>query len=200
MLVSMTNRIPAVLVFIFLTACSTYEVKDAGDGVYYAESPPEYTYVDGYVFGRSFWHSSYYYSPFWSSCWHTPYAGYYCHWPGAPFIRHEHIARDFAMDNKYPVAGTGKYRYPTRPAVMPVAPVSPANSSVADSRSLKYATAQSYEGAKINPGKRSYSSSSSAFGKRTMKAPAQSYSRPARTSKAARSSISIKAPVNRKLD
>ena len=65
---------PTILVSILLitTAACSYPVKDGGDGVYYAESPPIYTYVDGY-FGFP------YYGPY-SWVWYHPvwYSPYNC--------------------------------------------------------------------------------------------------------------------------
>lgn len=84
------KRLPSILMCILATAIAgcSYPIKDAGDGVYYASSPPIYTYVDGY-FGFP------YYGPYsWS--WYHPiwYAPIYCdhyswyrpryHW-GGPF-------------------------------------------------------------------------------------------------------------------
>ena len=76
-----------------LAGCTTYpyDVRDGGDGVYYADSPPVYRYVDFY-FGFP------YYGPYsWSwyyPVWHAPIAGshyswyrprdYWCH----PFTGH----------------------------------------------------------------------------------------------------------------
>lgn len=64
---------------VFLAGCTTYpyEVKDGGDGVYYAASPPVYRYVDTY-FGFP------YYGPYsWSwyyPIWHAPIAGPHYSW------------------------------------------------------------------------------------------------------------------------
>ncbi|MEE4218733.1 MAG: hypothetical protein V2I48_14050 [Xanthomonadales bacterium] len=84
------KRLPSILMSILAAAIAgcSYPIKDAGDGVYYASSPPIYTYVDGY-FGFP------YYGPYsWS--WYHPtwYAPIYCdhyswyrpryHW-GGPF-------------------------------------------------------------------------------------------------------------------
>lgn len=62
-----------------VSGCMTYpyEVKDGGDGVYYAESAPVYTYVN-MPFGFP------YYGPYaWSwyyPVWHPPYAGSHYSW------------------------------------------------------------------------------------------------------------------------
>lgn len=84
------KRLASILLCILAAAIAgcSYPIKDAGDGVYYASSPPIYTYVDGY-FGFP------YYGPYsWS--WYHPtwYAPIYCdhyswyrpryHW-GGPF-------------------------------------------------------------------------------------------------------------------
>lgn len=68
------KRLPAILsciLFAGIAGCS-YPIKDAGDGVYYASSPPIYTYVDGY-FGFP------YYGPY-SWAWYHPvwYSPYNC--------------------------------------------------------------------------------------------------------------------------
>lgn len=68
------KRLYTILLSILLAAsvaCS-YPIKDAGDGVYYASSPPIYTYVDGY-FGFP------YYGPY-SWAWYHPvwYSPYNC--------------------------------------------------------------------------------------------------------------------------
>lgn len=68
------KRLPTILVSVLLAAsvaCS-YPIKDAGDGVYYASSPPIYTYVNGY-FGFP------YYGPY-SWAWYHPvwYSPYNC--------------------------------------------------------------------------------------------------------------------------
>ena len=73
----------SMLFCLFVSACSgySYPVKDGGDGVYYAESPPIYTYVDGY-FGFPYygpyswtWYHPVWYSPYWSNhySWYRPY-------------------------------------------------------------------------------------------------------------------------------
>lgn len=61
------KRIAALLLAALLAGCAyTYPVVDAGDGIYYAESPPDYTWVDvgwGYYdpFMYPWWYTSYYY-------------------------------------------------------------------------------------------------------------------------------------------
>ena len=69
----------AILLTVLLAGCTGYgyPVRDGGDGVYYASSPPVYTYVDGY-FGFP------YYGPYsWSwyyPVWYTPLAGPHYSW------------------------------------------------------------------------------------------------------------------------
>ena len=201
----MIKRIPAIFIFTLLAACSTYEVKDAGDGVYYAESPPEYSYVysSGYGFGWPYWYGSYYY-PFYSSCWYAPYVSSYCAWQGTPYFRHAFFAPpyygDFSVSQKYPVGGSGEQKSRKKRVILPITPENPVSPSLVDARSSKYGTARSYQGAKAVPGKSSYPSTSSAFGKRTMKAPKQSYSRPTRARSSSKSRISSKTTAPRKLD
>lgn len=77
---------PIVLMLI-LSACSGPTLRDGGDGVYYASSPPAYVYVDSYVGFR-------YFGPYaWSwyhPVWYSPLAGghYYWRWTSgsAPLI------------------------------------------------------------------------------------------------------------------
>ena len=77
------KRILPILLCLLVTACAgyNYPVKDGGDGVYYAESPPIYTYVDGY-FGFPYygpyswtWYHPVWYSPYWSNhySWYRPH-------------------------------------------------------------------------------------------------------------------------------
>ena len=77
------KRILPILLCLLVTACTgyNYPVKDGGDGVYYAESPPIYTYVDGY-FGFPYygpyswtWYHPVWYSPYWSNhySWYRPH-------------------------------------------------------------------------------------------------------------------------------
>ena len=198
----MIKRIPAVLILSLLTACSTYEVKDAGDGVYYAESPPEYSYVysSGYGFGWPYWYGPTYY-PFYGPWAHYPFHN--CRWQGPPCGRYSHYVPpyygDFAVNHKHPVDQNGQNKGEKK-LVMPITPGYPVGSSLADTRSLKYGAAHSYQGAKAVPGKSSHPSTTSAFGKRTMKAPKQSYSRPTRTRTASKARTSIKTTAPRKLD
>lgn len=78
------KRITAMLAGLLLAACSgyPYAVRDGGDGVYYAESPPVYTYVDGY-FGFP------YYGPYaWSwyyPLWYAPLTGPHYSWYRPPY-------------------------------------------------------------------------------------------------------------------
>jgi hypothetical protein len=60
-----------IIIALSLAACSgyPYKVKDAGDGVYYAESPPEYTWVDGYWWPR---YGGPYLYPYYGSHWISP--------------------------------------------------------------------------------------------------------------------------------
>ena len=64
------KRAAYILILFLLSSCTSYNyvVKDGGDGVYYAESPPVYTYVDGY-FGFPYFgpYSGYWYNPIWYS-------------------------------------------------------------------------------------------------------------------------------------
>ncbi|MEE4294461.1 MAG: hypothetical protein V2I79_10900 [Xanthomonadales bacterium] len=77
---------PILLILVF-SACSGPTLRDGGDGVYYASSPPAYVYVDSYVGFR-------YFGPYaWSwyhPVWYSPLAGghYYWRWAtgAAPLI------------------------------------------------------------------------------------------------------------------
>ena len=67
------KRIAALILASLLAGCAyTYPVTDAGEGVYYAESPPDYTWV-----GTGAW----YYDPFmyryWYSSLYHPYDPWY---------------------------------------------------------------------------------------------------------------------------
>ena len=202
MLMTMMKGIPALLIITLLTACANYQVKDAGDGVYYAESPPEYTYVNAYGFGWTNWYGSFY-SPFHTTCWHTGYVSRYCHWQGSPYTSYAYHAPpyygDFAVRHKYPVAATGGQKDERKRVVMPITPGMPVGAMV-DSRSLKYGSGRSYESAKAYPGKSSNPSPTASFGKRSIRTPRQSYSRPARSIEAPRSRVTVKQAIPRKLD
>ena len=89
-----------ILLCLLVSACTgyNYPVKDGGDGVYYAESPPIYTYVDGY-FGFPYygpylwtWYHPVWYSPYWSNhySWYRPYqiCGLPYYVPSATFAGH----------------------------------------------------------------------------------------------------------------
>lgn len=197
----MMKRIPAILILSLLTACSTYEVKDAGDGVYYAESPPEYRYV--YSSGWPFWHSAYYY-PVYSSCWYAPYISRSCYWWGTPNFYYSVFSPiyfdQFAIRYMKTAGESGEHPVTNKHVVLPAVPGNPGAPSMAEARTLKYGTARSYQGAKAVPGKSSYPSTTSAFGKRTMTAPKQSYSRPTRSRSSSRPRVSIKSTAPRKLD
>ena len=83
------KRIAALALATLLAGCAyTYPVKEAGDGVYYAESPPEYTYID-----------SYFYDPFLYPYW---YATFYH--PSYPWLYDEY---------RYPYSAKSPYRSPS---------------------------------------------------------------------------------------
>lgn len=129
--------IVAMLTCLLLAACSgyPYAVRDGGDGVYYAESPPVYTYVDGY-FGFP------YYGPYaWSwyyPLWYAPLAGPHYSWYRPPYYW------------GHPFHGVGdRYAYvpvkrkpPVQAGVLPDTPVSaplpPPNLRDATVRPVKY--------------------------------------------------------------
>ena len=73
------KRAVYILILFLLSSCTSYNyvVKDGGDGVYYAESPPVYTYVDGY-FGFPYFgpYSGYWYNPIW----YSPLLGHHYSW------------------------------------------------------------------------------------------------------------------------
>jgi hypothetical protein len=129
--------IVAMLAGLLLAACSgyPYAVRDGGDGVYYADSPPVYTYVDGY-FGFP------YYGPYaWSwyyPLWYAPLAGPHYSWYRPPYYW------------CHPFDGVGdRYAYvpvkrkpPVQSGVLPDTPVSaplpPPNLRDATVRPVKY--------------------------------------------------------------
>lgn len=74
------KRLLVTFLFLSLGACSSYSVRDAGDGVYYAESPPSYVYVDGWVgFGYAGPYAWSWYHP----VWYSPLAGGHYYWSWA---------------------------------------------------------------------------------------------------------------------
>lgn len=191
----------------FLAGCSTYEIKDAGDGVYYAESPPVYTYVDSY--GWPFWYSNFYYTSY-RPCRYSPYMTNYCHW-GGRYGYHYPVIRDpyYAVMHKYPEGTIPKRKRGDEDVNIPVPPENPRDLWLADSRSLYYRKASLYGNSKTVSGKSGAKSSSSAVGKRRVSAPKQSYSRPTTTAKAprvtsspraSRSSSSARSAAPRRLD
>lgn len=199
----MMRKIAATFILIFLAACSTYQVRDAGDGVYYAESPPEYSYVYSHGYGWPSWYSSYYY-PFYSSCWYAPYISPYCGWRSTPYFRYSYFAPpyygDFAVSRMYPAENTGERKSSKKRVTAPVAAYSRTSPSMVDAMSAKNGTSRKYGGTKAFSGKNSFTSAKPSYGNRSMKSPARSYSRPASSSKAPRASISAKRTVPRDLD
>jgi hypothetical protein len=73
----------AILCVILLAGCGSYgyPVKEAGDRVYYAASPPEYIYVNDY---RSFSYFSPYFYPHYFSLWYSPLIDYSYVWQASP--------------------------------------------------------------------------------------------------------------------
>lgn len=74
----------AIFLLALLSGCAAYNypVQHGGDGVYYASSPPSYTYVDSY--GGFSYYSPYfypYYFSVWYSPWNSPWYGYGGYWP-----------------------------------------------------------------------------------------------------------------------
>ncbi len=69
-----------------VSACASYNypVYDAGDGVYYASSPPTYTFVDPYP-GFSYY-SPYFY-PYYFSVWYSPWYRHHYGWYSPPHHR-----------------------------------------------------------------------------------------------------------------
>lgn len=197
----MMNRILAIIILTLLAACSTYEVKDAGDGVYYAESPPEYSYV--YSYGLPSWYSGFYY-PYYSSCWYAPYISPYCGWYRPHYPRYAYAPQpyygDFSIRHKYPEGKIPKRKRGDEDKKQPVTPDDPREAWLVDARSLYYGKANRQKNAKAAPAKSSAASSSSAFGKRTLSTPKQRYSRPTSSAKAPRSRSTVKTAVPRKLD
>ena len=200
-LVYMMKRIPALLIISLLAACSTYEVKDAGDGVYYAESPPEYSYVYNYSWPS--WYSRTYY-PFYSTCWYGGHYSRHCGWHGPPYLRYSYYPPryygDFAVSDKYPGDESGERKSRKKRVIQPLDPEKKLSPAFADIKSIKYATSHKTQGAKAIPGKSSVPSTTSAFGKRTMKAPKQSYSRPTRSRSVVKTKSAPKVSASRKLD
>jgi hypothetical protein len=197
------RTIALTFILTFLTACSTYQIKDAGEGVYYAESPPEYSYVYGHGYGWPSWYGSYYY-PFYSSCGYAPYISPYCGWRSTPYFRYSYFVPpyygDFAVSRMYPADYTGYRKSGKKRVVSPVAADRRARPSMVDAMSAKYGTSRKYGGTKAYSGKSGFTSAKPSFGNRSMKSPARSYSRPASSSRAPGKSISAKRTVPRDLD
>jgi hypothetical protein len=109
----------AMLAGLLLAACSgyPYAVRDGGDGVYYAESPPVYTYVDGY-FGFP------YYGPYaWSwyyPLWYAPLAGPHYSWYRPPY----YWSHPFHGVGDYYAYVPVKRKSPVQAGVLPDTPVS----------------------------------------------------------------------------
>jgi len=120
----------AVILLALLSGCASYNypVQDGGDGVYYASSPANYTYVDTY--GGFSYYSPYfypYYFSVWNSPWYNPRYGYAGYWPSyywcppyrAPRNHHHGNNGDYAgmlPIGSSLVPGTA---YPTYPAGNP---------------------------------------------------------------------------------
>ena len=201
------NRVFTIFLLLFLAGCATYDVKDAGDGVYYAESPPVYTYVDAWPM----WYGGFYY-PSYASCWYAPYVSRYCAWH-RPHYHHRYaylgtpwIGYHPWQYYKYPVPKPGNGDGGEQPIELPVPPVDPADPRVTDPRSLTYAKGRKYKNMDIAPAKAGRLSSSSAaksapsFGKRTLSAPKQRYSRPNSASRAPRVNYSGRATITKNPD
>ena len=115
-----------ILVSTLLTACSySYPIKEGGDGVYYAESPPVYTYVDGF-FGFPYygpyswtWYHPVWYSPLYSHhySWfrRTPYYGVPYYMPSYAYTGSHEPRKKKKGKTKAPV--------PTTPGLQPLLPV-----------------------------------------------------------------------------
>lgn len=96
----------AIMFALSLAGCASqgYSVRVGDDGVYYASSPPVYSYVDGY-FGFPYYgpYSWAWYHPVWYSpvlghhySWCRPY-DYWCgpgSWPGGSFAYHHEPGRN----------------------------------------------------------------------------------------------------------
>ena len=97
------KRAALIVVLALLSGCASYSypIKDGGDGVYYAESPPVYTYVGGY-YGFSYYgpYSGYWYHPIWYSPVMGPHYSWY-----RPF---QYCSRAYYEPSWY--CGTSHYR------------------------------------------------------------------------------------------
>ena len=127
------KRYALIFVLALLSGCAgySYPVKDGGDGVYYAESPPVYTYVGGY-YGFSYYgpYSGYWYHPIWYSpvmgphySWYRPYAHCFRPYPycGGPYYGHSYAFAGTSAEGRRnkskantPVASTS-ITYPLMP-------------------------------------------------------------------------------------
>lgn len=116
------------ILLVLLSACTSYSypVQDAGDGVYYAASPPNITYVNGYS-NFNYYYSPYFY-PYYFSVWHSPlidqhYYGW--HTPYYPY-RTAWVAQDLhlsALDARSTAPGLDQIYKGTMPAIRPLEPI-----------------------------------------------------------------------------
>lgn len=122
------KRFLTILLSLGLSACAgyPYPVQDAGDGVYYAASPPDYQYVSGYGYGSyNYFYTPYYY-PYYFSLWSSPLIeAHYYGWRGPmlypywPSYRYYPAPVASFAGNQGPVGLEGFYRRYTPPLRQP---------------------------------------------------------------------------------
>ena len=120
------KRFMTILLSLGLCACAgyPYPVQDAGDGVYYAASPPDYQYVSGYGYGNYFY-TPYYY-PYYFSLWSSPLIeAHYYGWRGPmpypywPTHRHYPMPVAYSAGDPRPAGLEDLYRTYTPPLRQP---------------------------------------------------------------------------------
>jgi hypothetical protein len=120
------KRYMTILLSLVLCACAgyPYPVQDAGDGVYYAASPPDYQYVSGYG-SYNYFYTPYYY-PYYFSLWSSPLIeAHYYGWRGPmrypywPSYRHYQTPVTSFAGDQGPVNLENLYRAYTPPLRQP---------------------------------------------------------------------------------
>lgn len=196
------KRVALIIVLALLSGCASYSypIKDGGDGVYYAESPPVYTYVGGY-YGFSYYgpYSGYWYHPIWYSpvmgphySWYRPfqYCGISYYGPsrycGMPYYG---PSRMLVSSNAVGEGNGGKARTPvsTAPLSYPIMPVGLEQMTITSSPSRSSSKNPAFASAGM---KSRYSAKSAKSGKSTRRSSVDSY----RPSASYRNSSSRRSP------
>ena len=135
------KRLYALIPVLLLAGCMTYpyDVRDGGDGVYYADSPPTYSYVDlhfGFPYYGPYawwWYDPVWYAPFANShySWYRP-RDYWCH----PFNGADTRVAQTRVPNADRVAGPRRSK--TAPDLSPsLSPLDLRQATIAQRQSYK---------------------------------------------------------------